>query len=127
MVDLYDMHQRQQIKGLRSQQSANEATNEIRHKRAAQQGEAIEERVERLLLITEAMWSLLEDTVGFTEAHLVHRMAELDAQDGSSDGRRGTRGEAPDCTGCGAKVSRQHGKCQFCGAPSAEVSAFDRV
>jgi hypothetical protein len=72
----------------------------------------LHDRVERLTLVVAAMWSMLEDQ-GMTEAQLMERIREIDAADGTPDGKIT---HAPvDCTGCGAKVPAELAACQFCG------------
>lgn len=52
-------------------------------------------------------------------------MRELDASDGTTDGRV-TRPPVP-CRKCSAAVSRKFNRCLFCGEPFNEGSAFDAV
>lgn len=73
----------------------------------------VDDRIDRLLLLVEAMWSLLRDQ-GYTDEELAARLAELDAADGTSDSRRTTL--AQDCRECGSKVAAGLAACQFCGA-----------
>ena len=73
----------------------------------------LHDRVEKLTLVVAAMWSLLEDQ-GLTEAQLMERIEQIDAADGTPDGR--ITHPPVDCTGCGAKVPAELPACQFCGA-----------
>jgi hypothetical protein len=72
----------------------------------------IEARIDRLVLVIDAMWSLLEDS-GYTDEQLRQRIEELDAADGSADGRHTP--QAAECTNCGARVAPGLPACQFCG------------
>ena len=74
----------------------------------------VDERVDRLLLVVAAMWSLLEDT-GLTEEQLEQRMQELDESDGVADGK--LTPETVTCANCGAAVPGELPACQFCGTP----------
>jgi hypothetical protein len=74
--------------------------------------EALDERVDRLLLVIEAMWTLLKEQ-GLTDEQLAARIAELDAADGAADGRRA--GAITTCTSCGSKVAAGLPRCQICG------------
>ena len=79
----------------------------------------IEERVDRLVLVVDALWSLLEDR-GFSDEELMARIHEIDAADGSTDGKRT---DLPsDCGGCGAKVAAGLAACQFCGTTVSSPS-----
>ncbi|MFP3914637.1 MAG: hypothetical protein ACLFWM_07155 [Actinomycetota bacterium] len=73
----------------------------------------VDERIDRLVLLVEAMWSLLREQ-GFSDEELAERLMELDQADGSLDGRR----VAPPstCASCGSKVAAGLAACQFCGA-----------
>ncbi len=74
----------------------------------------VDERVDRLLLVVAAMWSLLEDT-GLTEEQLEERMRQLDESDGVADGK--LTPETVTCANCGAAVVGELPACQFCGTP----------
>ncbi len=72
----------------------------------------VHDRVDRLLLVVDAMWSLLEES-GYTSDQLKERIESLDASDGVIDGRR--RPRARHCRACGTKVPGELATCQFCG------------
>ena len=80
--------------------------------------EDLEARVDRLLLVIEAMWSMLKAD-GHTDEELAARIAALDKSDGSADGRR-----VPSpitCRSCGSKVMGGLPRCQICGAETGVV------
>jgi hypothetical protein len=72
----------------------------------------IHDRVDRLLLVVDAMWSLLEEN-GYTEEQLKDRIEQIDASDGVVDGRRRPRSRP--CRECGSMVPAESESCQFCG------------
>lgn len=72
----------------------------------------VNERVDRLILVVDAMWSLLKDS-GWTDEQLAERLRQLDIADGIEDGRR-TLKPVP-CGGCGAMVEAGRASCAFCG------------
>lgn len=76
----------------------------------------VHDRLDRLILVVDAMWSLLEDA-GYTDEQLRDRIQEIDLADGANDGKRTQL--ATQCTGCDAKVAPGLASCQFCGTPSA--------
>lgn len=78
----------------------------------------LEERLDRLILVVDAMWSLLEDR-GYDDRELIARIQEIDAADGEVDGRR--RPQAATCRNCDARVPAGLSSCQFCGAAVAEA------
>lgn len=82
----------------------------------------VDERIDRLLLLVEAMWALLCEK-GLTDEELAAKLVELDELDGVADGRR-TPAPA-DCLACGSKVAAGLTACQFCGEPlPAEPDPF---
>src|SRR5688500_14836984 len=58
-------------------------------------------RVDRLLLVLEAMWSMLKEQ-GLTDEQLAARLAEIDNSDGVADGRRVP--PSVTCRSCSSKV-----------------------
>ncbi|HEX2154840.1 MAG TPA: hypothetical protein VHL52_12790 [Acidimicrobiia bacterium] len=84
----------------------------------------VDERIDRLVLLVEAMWSLLREQ-GFSDEEFATRLAELDQSDGTFDGRR-TPPPAT-CRSCGSKVAAGLAACQFCGTqlPTTPTSPFD--
>ena len=85
----------------------------------------VEQRVDQLLLVVQAMWTLIQEKTGLTDAELLARMTELDARDGTADGH--VRRPPVKCAKCGAMVARKFNRCLFCGEPYAAGSAFDTV
>lgn len=72
----------------------------------------LEARLDRLVLVIEALWSLLVES-GYTDEQLADRIRILDAADGSPDGRL-TPTPSP-CRSCGAMVEAGRTTCAFCG------------
>lgn len=123
-MDMYDLVQRKQIKSV--QRTATIAADQAQHhaRRTDMELHDLEMRLERLLTINEALWQLVCETTGLTDAHLAYRIYELDLADGERDGRKNVR--ATKCS-CGAMVNARLENCQFCGGPAPERSPFDKV
>lgn len=85
----------------------------------------IEKRLDKLVLVVQAMWSLVAEKSGLTETDLLRRVTELDAQDGAVDGRI-TRPPVR-CSKCDATICRKFNRCLFCGQEYTGGSAFDTV
>ena len=84
----------------------------------------LEHDVERLLMITEAMWGFLKEQHGFSDEKLIQRVMEIDLEDGRLDGR--VKKTAPmQCSSCERAVARRHVKCIYCGTPIVR-DPFDR-
>jgi hypothetical protein len=80
--------------------------------------------VERLLLITEALWRIARERWDCTDEELVKRMQEIDLEDGKLDGRKGSS-PARDCPHCQRKLIKHQPRCFYCGKP-VEFLPFDR-
>ncbi len=95
-----------------------EARNQARDARAdvAELGA----RVDRLSLITMALWSLVRDQLGLTEEQLAQRVQDLDLSDGKLDGK--INPQATKCPKCGKMVSPRHARCWYCGRVRDQVS-----
>ncbi|MDH3539519.1 MAG: hypothetical protein OEP52_05965 [Acidimicrobiia bacterium] len=78
----------------------------------------VHERIDRVLMVIEAMWSLLEES-GYTREQLVARIEELDAADGRADGR--STPPAQPCPQCGAAINAGAAICQFCGYGNPDI------
>lgn len=86
---------------------------------------SLEERFEKLLLVSQAMWTLLQERTGLTEDDLMQRVTDLDMQDGQRDGK--VTKQVVKCRKCNSAVSHQFNRCLFCGEPYEGGSAFSTV
>lgn len=82
-------------------------------------------QLDKLGLVCQALWSLLQERTDLTDRDLLQRVTELDLRDGVLDGKY-TKPPV-DCPKCGSKMSRKFNRCLFCGEEYAEGSAFDTV
>ena len=80
-------------------------------------------RVDRLTLVVQAMWSMLEED-GRTEEELLERINALDLEDGNEDGVRVPPPRV--CENCNAKVAAALSTCQFCGSDMGSADVFSR-
>ncbi len=88
------------------------------------QNEAILRDVERLYMITEALWTILKEQHGYTDEELIHRVEDIDLRDGKLDGKV-ARKPNPPCKQCNRPIIGRHAVCLYCGAPT-RLSPFDR-
>ncbi|MHC4778643.1 MAG: hypothetical protein ACYTFG_08735 [Planctomycetota bacterium] len=122
MRDLFwNLHQDGKIR-----QASSEAGSSARKAdRARDHIVRLEARLEKLLLVTQAMWTLLVEKSKLTEEDLVDKVMDLDLQDGQVDGK--ITKPIVKCTECGAAISHQFQRCLFCGKPQEGGSAFSTV
>jgi len=84
---------------------ANSALNQL---------EGMKSDIERLLMITEALWIILKEEHGYTDDMLVQKVNEVDLKDGKLDGKVAAKGPA-ECPKCHRKVLSRSNQCLFCG------------
>lgn len=78
--------------------------------------EALRYDMERVLLITEALWELLKEKHGYTDDQLIQHVHRIDAADGKLDGRVTRKAGPTTCGTCGRALSRRRPTCIYCGA-----------
>lgn len=81
----------------------------------------LEEKLDRLALISRAMFELLQAT-GISEQQLSEKVLEIDLRDGQADGRMAPRPKR--CPKCEAMMSPKFGRCLFCGYRDESATAF---
>jgi ribosomal protein S27AE len=106
-----------------AQQTASEAGS--RADSAARTVKELEARIERLTLVSLAMWSLLREKSGLTEENLLDRVRQIDLRDGVLDGKLSR--ETRKCAKCGRVMSARHNKCMYCGHEELVATAFDGI
>ena len=89
------------------------------------QNESIQFDVEKLFMITQALWSLLQDQHGYSDEDLIQRVQEVDLQDGRLDGKVAKSKIRPDCPECGRKLMGNRPICLYCGTEVA-LDPFER-
>ena len=94
------------------------------NRRGNRQLEELNDRIDRLTLLCESMWHLIEHHTDLTTEDLERHVDEMDRADGQRDRRR--QRTAVPCE-CGAMVPVASLGCQFCGAPVRHGSIFDAV
>ncbi|MCP5474399.1 MAG: zinc ribbon domain-containing protein [Rhodanobacteraceae bacterium] len=92
-------------------------------RRANSELEQLRIDLDRLSLVCRAMYSLLQESAGLSDQDLLRRVDEIDAQDGSLNGR--VRAAVRPCPGCGRACSPKQRFCLYCQHPLERLSAFD--
>jgi hypothetical protein len=99
---------------LGSSRDAAQATSKANA--AEQRVRELEHRVQRLALACNAMWSLLKVQTGLTDDQLREAVEQID--------KAVMEAPAPQCAGCGRRLTRRQGKCMYCGAVNGNAPAF---
>jgi hypothetical protein len=85
----------------------------------------LEERVDRLALVSMALWTLLKKREDWDEEELLKQITALDLQDGKLDGQ--VQNAVTECPKCHRPLSRRHRKCLYCEFELQTSGAFDGV
>jgi hypothetical protein len=104
-----------------AQASAAQAAAQDARRKATGLEEKIEAArydIERLLMITEAFWTLLKQQHGYTDTDLATLVTEIDLRDGRLDGRVAVSPPQP-CPFCGHTLTKKRPFCIYCGKPVA--------
>jgi hypothetical protein len=76
--------------------------------------ELLRHDVDRLLMLTEALWGFLKKEHGYTEAQLADAVKEIDLRDGRLDGKA-AKVPPTACPQCQRLNSAKFSKCIYCG------------
>ncbi|MCE9634663.1 MAG: hypothetical protein K8T90_03070 [Planctomycetes bacterium] len=94
-----------------AQSDANSSVRKVA--RLDQRIAELERRVDRQALASQALWEILRERLGLTDAVIFDKMTEIDLRDGVADGRISPR--VSRCAGCGRAVNSARPKCIYCG------------
>lgn len=84
----------------------------------------LDTRIDRLLLVVDALWSMLKER-GYTDEDLAMRIRSIDEADGTVDGARKPLPRR--CARCDSMVEPGRRSCAFCGAEMEPSSALDSI
>ena len=110
---LWDLYQQIRINDLEAQVAGAQAGAAGGDAAARRHAAHLEERVDRLALLSRALFELLAERTGVTEEQLSARVLEIDLRDGQRDGRMSPKPTR--CPKCDAMISPRFGRCLFCG------------
>ena len=74
--------------------------------------------VERLRIVAEALWRIVEEKLGLDEMELIRRITQIDMEDGKLDGRVAPTPPQP-CPKCQRTLAKNRPRCLFCSEPIA--------
>jgi len=74
----------------------------------------LEHKIDKLYMITEALWLLLKEKSNLDDENLTELIAAIDMKDGHRDGKVASSGPR-NCPKCGRVNSRKQMYCIYCG------------
>ena len=93
---------------------------------SAMSSDKVRKNTERLYMVVQAMWELLKEKAGLTDADLDAKVQEIDMRDGRLDGQDSTQTAPLTCRRCGRTILSGQSWCIWCGT-LAEGSPFAHV
>ena len=90
---------------------------------SAMSSDKTRKNTERLYLVVQAIWELLKDKAGLTDADLDAKVQEIDMCDGRLDGQNSTQTDPLTCRQCGRTILSGQAQCSWCGT-QAEGGPF---
>ena len=123
MTGLFIAGAAQQMARANSAQSAGESASRVATD-VRTQNEAITCDVEKLFMITEALWAILKEQHGYTDDNLGQMIQDIDLRDGKLDGKVAKQ-QNPSCPQCGRTLMGKHPVCLYCGTGVAR-DPFER-
>jgi len=118
LVDLFwNLRQQGQIGGATTKATSAVSDAKVQEAMLAD----VTSRLERLTLVTQAMWELLSEHTNVIASDLLAKMKEVDMRDGTKDSR-----VVADrlCQKCGHAVGGPRATCLYCGAPIDAANPF---
>jgi hypothetical protein len=110
-IDIFDVYQQGKMTGLGSLQ----ADTDRRLTNTGDKLRELEQRYERMSLVTNALWQLLKAHTGLTDADLKKYIETVDLSDGIRDGKMARNKGAMDCPKCSRRVLKSATVCAWCG------------
>jgi hypothetical protein len=121
LFDLFDIYQNSRIDAI----AAREAATHNRVTSTAERLRELEQRYERMKLVSLALWQLLKSHTGLTDADLKQYIEKVDLADGKLDGRIDRKGAAMDCPNCNRRILKSAVVCPWCSERTRTGDAFE--
>ena len=84
-------------------------------------------RFERLLKVTEALWSLVVEISDLSEEDLMKKVQQLKIDKQFTSQQQDMNVSVVHCQSCGKVVSRKLFRCQYCGEEYVGKTAFETI
>ncbi len=81
-------------------------------------------KIEKLMIVTEALWLILKEKNGLSDEDLKNIISQIDTRDGKEDGKVAS-GPPEKCAQCGRTLPKKGSSCIYCGV-DIETDVFKR-
>ena len=88
------------------------------------QNDSMAHDIEKLFMITEALWSIIKKQNHLKDDDLIELIHDIDKRSGKVDGRR-AKEERPNCSQCNRKIMARNTVCLYCGTV-AKLNPFKK-
>jgi hypothetical protein len=111
------------MEGLRKEGRLRARRQTRRRLALAKRVDDLEERFDRLNLVTQALWEVAKREGGLDDKQLAEMVKQIDLSDGQLDGRTPTT--VCVCAECKQIMSPDHETCVYCGADKLDSAPFE--
>lgn len=119
-IDIFDVYQQRKI----GEAGSLQADTDRRLTNTGDKLRDLEQRYERMNLVTNALWQLLKAHTGLTDADLKKYVEKVDLEDGVRDGKVARSKGAMDCPHCSRRVLKSATVCAWCGGKVSKGDPF---
>jgi len=119
MLELFWELNQQRIIGKATSQAAAASKRAVNLKAEVRE---LRRLVNKLMLVTQALWEIIAETNHLDEKLLIKKVNEVDLRDGKLDGK--LKRVVKKCASCGRTLHRQHSKCLYCGSENLQAGPF---
>ena len=99
-----------------SQAQSDASSAQANAREAVTETELLRHDVDRLLMLTEALWGFLKQEHGYTDEQLAEAVKAIDLRDGRLDGKA-AKIPPTACPQCQRLNSAKFSRCIYCGSP----------
>ena len=107
---LYDFYQDSRIGRNRDLAKSAKDTSQ----KSARDVDQLERKVEHLMMVTEALWSVIKESHEMDDDDLREVIKNIDLRDGNLNGRVAKK-PPQKCPRCKKTIQRRQSKCMYCG------------
>jgi hypothetical protein len=114
LFDVWDLYQQGQIDSVTETPGAAKRDGAQNADRVQREVLRLESKIDRLALISQALWELLREKTSLSDQDIETKMTEIDLRDGRKDGR--ITGTVTICPKCARPAHTRDRVCPYCGA-----------